>query len=228
MTGSVTPPCRDWTARDLHREARGLFPTGPSLIRLLQHYRPFIAPFEELIPLVPEGGRVLDIGCGGGLWIGLLAATGKLGDNGQAVGFDSSKPAIALAQQMRLPGDTGPRVRFEHLDVRAPWPEGTFDVVCLLDVLHHVPPDAQAGVIRQAAAKVSPGGLFIYKDMCRRPRWRALANRLHDLALAHQWIHYAPVEQVSRWAVGEGLRLDHAASFARLWYGHELRVFRKT
>lgn len=213
-----------WSAGQLHRAARDLFPTGPLATRALQHYRPFICPFEHLLPHVPPGSRVLDIGCGGGLWLGLLAATGRLGSG---VGFDSSKAAIRQAQAMRLPASAHGRVMFEHRAVEDPWPDGPFDVVCLIDVLHHVTPEHQGKVIALATKRVARGGRFIYKDMCQRPRWRALANRAHDLVLARQWIHYAPVEQVSRWSVSEGLTLVHAASHARWWYGHELRVFVK-
>lgn len=209
---------------DLHRLARRLFPRGSLTVRALQHYRPYICPFELLLPHVPPGARVLDAGCGGGLWLGLLAATGRMGEG---VGFDSSESAIRVAQQMRVPEGYESRLTFQYLRVQEPWPEGAFEVVSLIDVLHHVPPDQQSRVIASAAERVATGGVLIYKDMCSRPVWRAWANRAHDLVVAHQWINYAPVEQVSLWAVNAGLTLIHAASVPRLWYGHELRVFRK-
>lgn len=223
-----SPPApKSWSPTDLHRLARGLFPsgTGSLTFRLLQHYRPFICPFDALIPLIPADSRVLDVGCGGGLWLGLLAATGRLAEG---VGFDSSTSAISLAQQMRVPASHAGKLRFEHRGVQDPWPDGLFDVVSIIDVMHHVPLAHQAQVIDLAASRVAQGGLLIYKDMCRRPAWRALANRAHDLVMARQWIHYAPVEKVSTWAVSAGLRCQHAGSLPRWWYGHELRVFVKT
>lgn len=209
---------------DLHRLARRLFPRGSLAVRALQHYRPYICPFELLLPHVPPGARVLDVGCGGGLWLGLLAASGRLG---AGLGFDSSESAIRVAQQMRVPADYVSRLSFQHRRVQEPWPDGPFDVVSIIDVLHHVPPDQQSRVIASAAERVATGGVLIYKDMCSRPAWRAWANRAHDLVVARQWINYAPVEQVSLWAVSAGLTLIHAASVPRFWYGHELRVFRK-
>jgi len=98
--------------------------------------------------------------------------------------------------------------------------------VSLIDVPHHVPPAGQRECFLTAAARLGPGGVLIYKDMARRPVWRALANRLHDLVLARQWIHYVPVERVEGWAAEAGLGLTRAARFNRLWYAHELRVFR--
>lgn len=208
------------TARALSRMASELYPSGPPLFRALQVYRPFICPFEALIPEVPAGATVLDIGCGGGLFLGLLDAAGR---RPNAIGFDVSESAIALAQAAM---GAKPGLDFRRLDADAPWPEGQFDVVSMIDVIHHVPPGAQERVIRDACARVRPGGLFLYKDMARRPRWRATANQLHDLVLARQWIHHVPVGDVERWASDEGLRLERSEAFNRLWYGHELRVFR--
>jgi SAM-dependent methyltransferase len=65
-------------------------------------------------------------------------------------------------------------------------PRGPFDVGSLIDVMHHVPPVEQQGLFAGAAKRVRPGGVF-YKDMRVKPRWKAWANRLHDLALARQW-----------------------------------------
>jgi 2-polyprenyl-3-methyl-5-hydroxy-6-metoxy-1,4-benzoquinol methylase len=194
---------------------------GGFVLRLLQKYRPFICPFGALIDLVRPGASVLDVGCGGGLFLALLTHTGRLGSG---VGFDSSAAAIATAQAAALPN-----CRFLRLDAAEPWPAepARFDVVSIIDVMHHVPPAHQREVIHTAALRIAPGGLLLYKDMCRKPLWRGWANRLHDLVLARQWIHYAPIEDVEQWAGDAGLRLEHSSKHNLLWYGHELRVFRK-
>ncbi|MCW5765213.1 MAG: class I SAM-dependent methyltransferase [Phycisphaeraceae bacterium] len=219
----TTIPGESFTSAELAGVARGLFPHGPRLFRRLQHLRPRICPFERLIPFVPMGADLLDVGCGGGLWPGLLCRLGRVRS---VIGFDSSAGAIALARSMHLP-EGSVRPRFEHLPVQAPWPQGPFTCVSVIDVMHHVPPGAQASLIELAASRLAPGGVLIYKDMCLRPRWRAWANRLHDLLMARQWIRYAPIADVERWALAAGLTLEHASSHNRLWYGHELRVFRK-
>ena len=209
--------------------ARRLFMTGPRMLRSLQHYRPFICPFEEMIGHVPTGSSVLDVGCGGGLWLGLLWASGRIRSG---VGFDSSSKAIELARHMSAPtrvsdGPEAGQLEFRCVPVEEPWPEGPFDVVSVIDVMHHVPRASQMEVIRLAATRLRAGGVLIYKDMCSRPLWRAAANRVHDLVLARQWIRYAPVAQVERWAGEHGLKLVHSRDSQRLWYGHELRVFVK-
>ena len=52
-------------------------------------------------------------------------------------------------------------------------------------------------------------------------------NRLHDLVMARQWIHYAPIADVESWSRQAGLTLVHAEDTSRCWYGHELRIFSK-
>jgi len=206
------------SAAHLSAVAAKLFPGGP----LIQRLRPYICPFEQLLPFVPPGASVLDVGCGAGLFLGLLAAEGRLG---AGVGFDSAPAAIARAQRMRE--RLGAPLEFHRLDAAARWPDGEFDVVSIVDVMHHVPPAAQRRVFLAAAARVRAGGTLLYKDMARAPAWRAWANRLHDLVMARAWIHYAPIEDVERWALEAGLALAHAGAYNRYWYAHELRVFRR-
>jgi 2-polyprenyl-3-methyl-5-hydroxy-6-metoxy-1,4-benzoquinol methylase len=107
------------------------------------------------------------------------------------------------------------------------WPSETFDVVSIIDVMHHVPPGLQRTFFTEASKRVAPGGRLVYKDMCRKPAWRALSNRLHDLLKARQWIHYRPIAEVEAWAKQAGLRLTTARDLTALWYGHELRVFER-
>ena len=161
------------------------------------------------------------------MFIALLAAENH---SVCAVGFDADPDAIAQARAMASAGRRQhgtADVRFEHLHAQSPWPAGEYDVVAMIDVMHHIPPAAQRAVFQEALSHVAPGGVLIYKDMCRRPLWRAGMNRLHDLVVARQWIHYLPIEHVDRWAAAAGMATERADAINRLWYGHELRVLRR-
>jgi len=204
-----------------------LFVREPITLRTLQKWRPYICPFEDIIPLVPENSSVLDIGCGSGLLLGLLASSGRLG---QGVGVDVSPAALAAAT--RMAESTGLEqsradLRFVRAGGPEEWPTAPFDCVTMIDVAHHIAPKDQERCIREACRRLRPGGRFIYKDMARRPVWRATANRLHDLVLARQWIQYLPIETVERVAAEEGMILEVRSDTSRLWYAHELRMFAK-
>jgi 2-polyprenyl-3-methyl-5-hydroxy-6-metoxy-1,4-benzoquinol methylase len=203
--------------------ARKLFPDS-SFGSILQRLRPYICPFHELVRQVPAGSRVLDIGCGSGLFLGLLSSGGRIQSG---LGFDASRSAISLAARMaeRLPGTA---ISFRQIDVSEAWPDGTFDVVSLIDVMHHIPSTEREHALRLISDRVRPGGIFLYKDMVDQPIWRALANQAHDLVIARQLIKYEPVERVEDLCKTLGLEMIVQMNFNMLWYGHELRVFRRS
>lgn len=218
----TTVPIR--TRADVVAAARELYRETPLSVRLLQVLRPYICPFEELVNRVPAGSAVLDVGCGAGLLLGLLGRSGKID---HSIGFDISTKAIASASVMAAHHFPGGLIEFRHHSVCEPWPDGEFDVVCMIDVLHHVHRSAQRAVLVEALAHVRPDGLFIYKDMADRPHWQAGWNRLHDLALARQWIRYCPLGDVRAWLDSERFQIAEQARFDRAVYGHELIVAAK-
>jgi 2-polyprenyl-3-methyl-5-hydroxy-6-metoxy-1,4-benzoquinol methylase len=212
--------------QDLAAMAKSLYRTGPALRRTMQHLRPYNCPLEVLISLAPESGLVFDIGCGCGIFLGLAVACGK---KISGVGVDTSDASIEMAMAMRDGLDAAMRERltFQRIRATADWPAGPFDMVSMIDVMHHIPPAQQAESFAAAARMVKPGGALLYKDMVRRPMWRAAMNRLHDLAVAREWIHYWPIAEVESAARESGLSLVRGETINRLWYGHELRVFRR-
>lgn len=210
-----------YSASDISQLARQICRDQRGAGKLLQIYRPFICPFEEILPHMPADADVLDVGCGGGLFLGLAAEAGCLKSG---LGFDANKAVIDLAQKLQI---SKGEVRFQHLDVEAPWPNGPFDVVSMIDVMHHIPPAAQPGIFDLVAARLKPGALFLYKDINSADIFRASMNRLHDMALAQDWVHYLPAENARKLAAGAGLTEIHYDKINRLWYGHDLHVFRK-
>jgi 2-polyprenyl-3-methyl-5-hydroxy-6-metoxy-1,4-benzoquinol methylase len=198
-----------------------LYSSAPFLVRWQQRLRPTVCPFDELTPEIrATGGRLLDYGCGAGLF-GLHCLSQGYVDAVDGVDLDPS--AIASAEAARLASPHSAAVRF---GVGEP-PETSYDAISMIDVMHHVAPADQQATFLDLCNRLAPGGVLVYKDMCRRPRWRALANRLHDLVLNRQWIHYVPIEQVIDWAVTRGgLILERRTRFNYFVYGHELAVFR--
>lgn len=220
--GCMRPERIRQLASDLYRD-------GPPFVRFLQRNRDRICPLDVLLETVPPASSVLDVGCGAGLFVMLLAATGRASS---AVGVDTNEKALAAARQAarRLGTAAGAApgaFAFRTVRSSAGWPGGPFDVVSLIDVMHHVPPEERRAFLSAASRRVRPGGLLVYKDVCSAPAWRAWANRLHDLVLARQWVHEAPLADIEAWAAATGLVVRQRRRYARLIYGHELVVFRK-
>lgn len=77
---------------------------------------------------VPEGGTVLDLGCGTGRWCRRAAARAA-----RVVGVDHDPATVALARRLT----TSPQVEFRVGDLRAVGDE-RYDTVLLVHVLEHV------------------------------------------------------------------------------------------
>jgi 2-polyprenyl-3-methyl-5-hydroxy-6-metoxy-1,4-benzoquinol methylase len=212
------------TPAAMSRLAREYFSKCPIVYRILQTLRPRICPFAEIIAAIPKGARVLDVGCGGGVFLALLThfdttCTGS--------GFDTNPAAVAAAQKMRAHHPQGLALSFQTLEINHPWPEGSYDVVSMIDVLHHIPPAAWESVIAMATERVQPDGFLLVKDMASRPVWFALVNKIHDLLVAREWINHIPFDLMRGLAEGCGLTLETEQRIEMLWYRHELAVFRK-
>ena len=61
----------------------------------------------------------------------------------------------------------------------------------------------------------------------RRPVLHAVANRLHDLVVAREWIHYVDPHVIDTLANEAGLIPLHASHHRRWWYAHDLLVFER-
>jgi len=212
---------------DVAAASQRLYRDGRLVSGTMQRWRPYICPFERLLRWVRPESNVLDVGCGSGLFLGLCA---ELIDGVRGIGFDASEPTIRSARQMQscLRQRVRDRLEFRRLDARDPWPEGHFDVVALIDVMHHVPRDDQPALVANAADKLAPGGMLIYKDISPRPLWRALANRLHDFIVAREAIHLRPMATVAAWLTDVGLKQVHCERANRLWYAHDIGLFARS
>jgi 2-polyprenyl-3-methyl-5-hydroxy-6-metoxy-1,4-benzoquinol methylase len=160
---------------------------------------------------------VLDVGCGSGLLLLMMASLDKISDGH---GFDISEKAISVAQRAAEANKLGDRLTFESRGAGMALPEGNWSVVTLVDVLHHVPRAIQKSFFLSVCESVPDGGRLIVKDMVDRPRWRALANGAHDLVLARDVVNHVSAKEVSEWGASAGLETIHKGSRNTLWYGH--------
>src|SRR5262249_51811887 len=138
------------TASHIALLARQCYVEGPIIQRLLQCYRPYICPYEQLIPYIPKQASVLDIGAGNGLFLLLLTKFGRVR---AGLGIDVNAKAIAYADRIaRLIGAT--QLQFRCLANISEWPTEPVDAVTLIDVLHHVPPAKQRQFLVAASERV--------------------------------------------------------------------------
>lgn len=106
---------------------------------------------ERFVALLPEGPRVLELGCGAGYESKRLASAGA-----EVVGVDYSEQSIAIARRRT------PECRFEVLDFREMTTDlGFFDGVFASASLIHILPDDLGGVFERVARVLRPGGYLL-------------------------------------------------------------------
>lgn len=120
----------------------------------------------ERVPL--DGARLLDIGCGGGLFAEAMAARGA-----HVTAVDMARTAIEVAR-LHL-HESGHEIDYREATAEAMAEEmpGAFDVVTCLEMLEHVP--SPASVVDAVARLVRPGGDVVLSTINRTAKAFALA-----------------------------------------------------
>ncbi len=116
-------------------------------------------PIEpDLLRRLEAGCSALDVGCGTGHAINLMA---RAFPRSRFAGYDLNEQAIALAREEAASMGLA-NARFEVLDVAALPLEPTWDIVFAFDAIHdQVDP---AGVLRGVHEALAPGGIFFAVD----------------------------------------------------------------
>lgn len=212
------------TPTEISRALRDLYPHLGGFKRLLLKWRPYICPFHEILARVPpKSSAVLDVGCGIGIASSLLATfCGARTQPRKIVAFDVSKDAISDAKQANLCSESA--VDFRTVEKMAPWPEGPFDTILCVDVIHHVKARDQNGFVRKLTSSCPEGGTLIIKDISPTPLWKSAMNLLHDLLLSRQLVHHRSEQEIASWLERAGMTIVENSRQDQLWYSHYLIV----
>ena len=114
------------------------------------------------------GARVLDVGCGGGLFSETLAASGA-----SVVGIDLAPEVLGVARLHLLESGRQVDYRESGAEALAAAEPASYDVVACMEMLEHVPDPA--AVVQACADLLKPGGQLFLSTINRTPAAFALA-----------------------------------------------------
>jgi SAM-dependent methyltransferase len=167
---------------------------------------------EEALAHLPESGRVLEVGCGGGRY---LRALRGLRPGLALVGADVSRSALARLAALAPEIETRPM-----RDAALPAADGEFDAVLVIDVLEHVAEPRR--LLAEARRALAPGGLLHLHVPCEGDPlslWAWLPGQKGEAALKRRFGGH-----VQRFRRAEVLDLLRANGFAPLRVRHSLHL----
>ena len=116
---------------------------------------------DKLVGL--NGKRVIDIGCGGGILAESMAVRGA-----DVTGIDLSEKPLKVAQLHLLESGQKVDYRLVAAEQMADEQPSSFDCVCCMEMLEHVPDPSST--IRAAAKLTKPGGWVFFSSLNRNPK----------------------------------------------------------
>ncbi|HLX07900.1 MAG TPA: DUF2062 domain-containing protein [Thermoanaerobaculia bacterium] len=169
---------------------------------------------------LPSRGRLLDLGCGRGIALALLASAGDRGDHGDTAAGWPTPPDLQL---LGIEADPHParvaragllgRAAIETADLLgAALPQ--VDAILLIDVLHYLPPADQQRLLAKVADALPHGGRLLVREADAGAGWRFQSIRLCERLTAlwrrdwRQWrqgYHYRPQAEWIDLLAGRGL-----------------------
>ncbi|MFF4502939.1 class I SAM-dependent methyltransferase [Streptomyces sp. NPDC001401] len=151
------------------------------------HYHPWL-----LRQLPRRIDRALDVGCGTGDLVRLLAGRAK-----EVCGVDSDPGIVDRARE--LAGDRYPHVTFSVAGAPGGLPPGSYDVITCVAVLHHLP---LAETLTRFRQQLAPGGTLLVVGLAR------------EEAFVDHLLGYAsiPLNAVTGWVKNRGRTAARPAS----------------
>jgi SAM-dependent methyltransferase len=120
-----------------------------------------LATMPTLTQHLADGGRVLDVACGGGRW---LVAVARRFPNTHLVGVEFEPDSVDRARRLVTESELERRIRIDAHEIPTMAFDQPFDLVYFQDVLHELPDPVRS--LRAAWQAVAPGGRLVVLDWC--------------------------------------------------------------
>jgi len=155
------------------RAALRAYADQPFGTRMFLRGRICLCPIGVVARELPIAGRILDIGCGHGLFPALLASGSS---QRVIVGCDPSEGKIAVARRSTRAFPNITYIQGSVLDLN----DGPYDAITIVDVLYLLPDDLKRKILAHARKLINPDGLLLLKTNDTQPRWKFAVVRFEE------------------------------------------------
>lgn len=171
--------------------------------RLFLRGRHLLCPMMAVAREVPVAGRILDVGCGHGLFAALLASGSSLRT---VVGVDPSEAKIAIARGSTRMFPNISHIQGSVLDHHIDQHGGPYDAITILDVLYLLPDQLVRDILAHARRLIKDGGVLLLKTNDTRPRWKYALVRTEEWLMVH----------LLRYTLGSGLHFRSSEQYLQM------------
>lgn len=145
-------------------------------------YRPLICPFDKLLMYAEKANSVYDIGCGSGQFLSLVAKFNPSVNRLEGIEIDERLVKNAMKINEEFEGKK--TLIFKTFDGNTiPDSISEYEIIYLIDVIHHVPKEKQENFIHEIYNKMSVKSKLIFKDIDLSHPF-VVFNKLHDLVFS--------------------------------------------
>lgn len=196
---STTPDARKVEEAEFHDKLRGLYQTDPAQYAYYTSNDKFYSVVRSSDDFYyswlrdnATGKKVLDFGCGAGVASAEIAKFAA-----HVTGIDISPEAVRIAQEQAKKTGVAGNTTFAVMDAESlEFAPGTFDVVSVRGVLHHMDLDA---ALTQIHKVLKPDGKAIFLEaLANNPIIHAYRKRTPHLRTAWETEHILRFEDVAK------------------------------
>jgi 2-polyprenyl-6-hydroxyphenyl methylase/3-demethylubiquinone-9 3-methyltransferase len=178
---------------------------------------------REIAQYVPAEGRLLELGCGFGLFTILFA---RLRPGVRIEAFDLNSRRIEMARKAAHRLGVA-NVEFHCADAATTDLNGPYSGGFLMDLVHHVGRENAEAMLRRIHGAMAPGSTFIIKEVDSRPIHKRWFTRALDFMMSpRDPVYYWPEEEMTALLRSLGWRVGSHAMVDILPYPHRLYVCR--
>ena len=178
--------------------------------RIVTVFRPLYSPLHILLQKIPWCSRLLDIGCGTGVFLNYLC------DIESGFGVDIDARSIELAREAAH----GKKLSFKVISDVSDLQNVDCTCVSCIDVLHHINQREQSAFIEKFSALLPSGGKVLLKDLEPKPRWKATANRITDYISTRSTVSYLNHSTAEAMLIENGFRIIDSGIYDMYIWSH--------